>query len=233
MFGAGVDPGRRGPDHPLHLVDLSRAVADTLELTSDRRSPGRPLAAALAAPASTGATLPRSRLSVGLAVAVAGAFVLALGLVLLRRHSWAVLVWMPLAYAGVLLFEAIPTMSNPMVYRPLGRAVYTAGLPGLAVLAVGATLALRHHRAWRVAVAVLSPAVVAVAVTRIAVWRQPPLVPSWTAHCSAAHTLLFAGAIVVGLALLARALPIATSQPHMHDDLPGDEKVGAAQSDRD
>lgn len=58
LFGAGTEPGPADADPRLHLVDLSRALADALGSELHPEAIGRPLSAALLDPAR-GATIPR------------------------------------------------------------------------------------------------------------------------------------------------------------------------------
>jgi hypothetical protein len=200
----------------LHLVDYSRAIADSVGATLDDRSAGRPLAAALAAPVDRDATLPRpgtGRWAVALLLLLAAA--VATGWA--ARGRWLALPWWwPIAYLSLILIELTPSLSTHMIYKADGRIIYQAALPGLALLAVTSALALRRLRPLRVAVAQLAlPAALALGALILTggapqLWgaaTEPPLMPIWTGHASAFLVLLFTGAVVVALALLATAVP--------------------------
>src|SRR6185503_21245836 len=76
------------PGKLIHLVDLSRAVADSLGIKPHPRSAGRPLGVALAAPEEPRATLPRPawwRWGIACAALVAAAFATWFAA---RRRAW-------------------------------------------------------------------------------------------------------------------------------------------------
>jgi hypothetical protein len=212
IAGALEPPAPVEPGHYLHLVDVSRAIADSVGAVLPEASAGRPLYEALAAPVQPEATIPAP--GAGRWIAALLLLVGALALTAwAARGSWLLSPWWwPVAYAAVLLIEGAPTLSNPMIYKPLGRTMYVAALPGLCVLAVTAALALRQHRAWRVAVGALAlPAAAATAALVLCggthvlfgVAGDPPLMPRWTAHTSLFAVMLLTGALVVALAVLA------------------------------
>lgn len=203
VLGDGVDAAdHRGT--PVHLVDLSRELAAALDRPPHAEAAGRPLAAALAAPAP-GATLPRA--GTGRTLAALGLLGLGLaGAWLGARRWWALPLWLPIAYAALVLVEGVPTMSMPLVYRPLGREIYLGALPGLCVLAVVAGLLCRRLPPGRATLALLSPPLACVGAALVLCAGRPPLMPTWTAHASVALTVLAASSLVVGLAVLASAV---------------------------
>src|SRR5690606_14085880 len=186
LAGAGITPAALGgaPTHLIHMVDLSRALADSLGLAPHPASAGRPLGAALAAPEQPGATLPRpGRLRWALAalllvLAAAGTWLAARGRVL--HLPW----WWALAYVAVVTIETVPTLSTPMIYKPQGQTMYLAALPGLALLAIAAGASVRRALPWRVALAQLLLPAAALGAAVILCGRTPPLMPAWTAHLS-------------------------------------------------
>jgi hypothetical protein len=116
------------------------------------------------------------------------------------------------AYLSVILIELTPSLSTHMIYKPMGRIMYVAALPGLGLLAIQAALALRKLSAVRVAIAqLLMPAALAAASLVLCggarvlfgVDGDPPLMPRWSGHASLFLVMLFTGAIVVALAVLA------------------------------
>lgn len=173
VLGGGVEPGeldRTGRPKVVHLVDVSRALADALAATLHPEASGRPWAAALAEPAR-GATIPRP----GPARWLLGGGLLLLGLLSLRTgHSYRIpwlgratrfgrfewpgtprtgprwltpalgAGWAVLALLGVVVRRGWPTLSNPAIYPPLGRDLqYASGLGFAALLALALLAALR------------------------------------------------------------------------------------------
>jgi hypothetical protein len=199
----------RARDRPaIHLVDLARAIADSTGARLPSDSAGRPLAAAIAAPLPETGALPSPSLPRWIAALIA----VALGLVATAWAARGLLValpwWWPIAYLSVVAIEQAPTLSVPMVYPPLGRAMYTAALPGLCALAILATWSLRRLPPLRVAIAELAlplAAIIAALVLCGAGTGDPPLMPYWTARASLYLVLGFTGAAVVALVALASA----------------------------
>ena len=114
--------------------------------------------------------------------------------------------WWVLAYLAVVTIETVPSLSTPMIYKPLGRDMYLAALPGLLLLSIIVGAAVRRASPGRVvATQLLVPAAVTLAGLTLC-WRSPPLMPLWTAHTSLFLVLLFTGALVVALALLVSLL---------------------------
>jgi hypothetical protein len=209
----------------VHLVDLSRALHDSLGLSPSRGSAGRPLAFALDHP-GPGRTLPRP--GAGRATGAALAFLLVFVLVwdprrMLRGRRpacWALiggLLWLPLAYLSILLFRGLPTLSNPMVYPPLGRDIMLAGAPGLLGLALGVLLA-RPERSGLVAscrVQLAMPASLAAACLVASGGAEallrgagsgPPLFRWWTAHASVFLSLLTAASFTLAVVSVLAAI---------------------------
>lgn len=204
-----------GPDRSVHLVDLARALADSLAAPLDPAARGRPWTAALADPAAD-ATLPRP----GPLRTVLAAVLAAAGLLTAARSRLAAalgLAWPLLAWLGLTLVHGAPSLSNPVVYPPQGRDMLLAAAPAMAVLAGLAVLAAR--RGWaspRIAAAALAPwtgvllAVLVLArVPELLTAGSPPLSP----RASAAASVLLAqgrlaclvlAAVLVWLLLAAR-----------------------------
>lgn len=195
----GPTPGSTGA---MHLVDFHRAMVDALGLRPSVESSGRPLSFALAHP-DPEATLPRpgaTRWIAALALVVAGlvATVRAAGA---RVVAWPL--WWPIAYGTLVLVHGPITLSNPVVYPPLGSGVLLAAVPGLVVLVVawvrarplGIARTATAQLALPVALA-LAPAVLCGALDLLAGVHAPPLVPVWTAHASVDATLVAAGCVV-------------------------------------
>lgn len=205
----GPTPGSTGA---MHLVDLHRAIVDALGLLPAAESSGRPLAFALAHP-DPDATLPRPDPTRWIA---AIAIVLAALLATMRAagaHVLAWPLWWPIAYATLVALHGPITLSNPVVYPPLGSGVLVAAVPGLVVLAF-AWVRARGQDVARTATAqlalpvalALAPAVLCGALDLLAGRRAPPLVPIWTAHASADATLVVAGCVVALVVVVALAV---------------------------
>lgn len=199
-------PGAR-PGALIHLVDLSRAIADSLGVQPDPKSAGRPLAAALAAPPQPGATLPRPSgprwiLAAALLCLALAAPLLAAGL----RRLWLLPWWWLAGYGAVVLLESVPTLSEPMIYPAHPRAMLVAAAGGLALLAITGAAALRSLDPLRATVALLLPPVALADAALVLCAGTPPLMPVWSAHASLALTFAFAAAAVLAALHLVGAI---------------------------
>jgi hypothetical protein len=205
-----VEPGLAGAvtagTPRLHLVDLARVLSDSLAVELPPGAAGRPLHAALAAPPSPGATLPRpGAVRVALAVAV-GLLALVATLLAARFRVHLLPWWAVIGYASLVALEGVPSLSTRMIYSPLGKVMYEAALPGILVLAAVAGLTCRAAP-LRLVVSQLALPLAALAGSLILCHGQPPLLPGVTAHASFLYVLSLSGCVVVGLALLASAVP--------------------------
>jgi len=209
LAGPGLERAGDAPSgHLVHMVDLSRAVADSLGLPPHPDSAGRPLWAAVAATEQPKITLPRpGPLRWAIAAALLAAAAIATWFAA-RRRVWRLPWWWVLAYVSVVSIQTVPSLSTPMIYKPLGQDIYLAALPGLIALAILAGAAVRRTSPWRVAAAQLLVPAAVTAVGVVLSWRTPPLMPLWTAHTSVFLVLLFTGALVVALAVLASLVPM-------------------------
>jgi hypothetical protein len=202
----------------LHLVDLSRALADTLGIPPAPGAAGRPLRAALAAPASEGATVPRpsGRQWLGAAAVLLAGLLLSAGAARLSGDRWLLWLpwWWPVSYLGIVVGCGLPSLSVPAIYKPLGRDLYLAASPGLVLLLGWAYGALRQPRGGLALVALLAaPAAASIAVLLLCgglpalVGRasEPPLMPLWSGHGSALVALTAASLAAAALVLLASA----------------------------
>jgi len=204
LVGGGLISAPQG--RLVHLVDLSRALADALGQAPHPASAGRPLFEALAVPDQPGLTLPRpgpvrtalAALLVAVAVTITW---------LAARRSWNLPWWWVLAYLSVVGIEGAPSLSTPMIYRPLGQAIYLAALPGLCLLAITAGLAVRRVGPLRMIATQLQVPAALTAACAILCWGEPPLMPFWTANLSVCLVLLFSAAAVAALACLASLVP--------------------------
>jgi hypothetical protein len=207
--GPGLERAAEMPSgHLVHMVDISRAIADSLGLAPHPDSAGRPLWGAIAAPEQPKITLPRPgplRWAIAAALLSAAAFGTWLAA---RRRVWRLPWWWVLAYVSVVSIQTVPSLSTPMVYKPLGQDIYLAALPGLLLLAIGAGAAVRRTSPWRVVAAQLMVPAAITAAGVILCWRTPPLMPLWTAHTSVFLVILYTGSLVVALAILASLVPL-------------------------
>jgi Type I phosphodiesterase / nucleotide pyrophosphatase len=229
---AGLEPGVRlvracvagGPVNivgpgAIHLVDLSRALFDSVGLVPNPDALGRPVRFALREPAP-GATVPRPAWgwayaagSLSLLVAIAFVWLTrsrpeARAVVRSALVAWA---WLPLAYAGIVLIHGAPSLSTAAIYPPLGRDLLIAASAGLGALALWAAWSAARTAApnqifWNVLA--LAPAVIGAVSALIACGGVralldrapgPPLRESATAHASILLVLLAGAALVVAV----------------------------------
>ncbi len=204
--------GRTGG--PIHLVDLSRAIADLTGVTLPAASAGRPLDFALAHPLERDDAvpgLPLGRGVVAFLIMVVGFAITAWGMQ--GRYllgPW----WFPVAALLLVVIRGVPTLSTPMIYKPLGRDMYLAFMPAFILLAAGAGLGLRRHATGRVLAAELALPIAAVIalITATGAWPivfggdAAPIVPRWTGWLSPALLMVAQGLGVVASALLATAV---------------------------
>lgn len=213
IVGPGVVPGRAGL---VHLVDVSRAIADSVGVPADKASRGRPLSVARAVPLDLDEAVPPLALGTG----ASAIFILALGLAAsvwsvrgVQRGRW----WLAPSWfvAGVLLFFVLngePTLSMPMVYARTGERMREAWEPALVLAAAATFVGLGSTTLLRVLVAQLALpfACLAAAITACGGWAPlfgaelAPVVPHYTAYVSALLLFTAHGAAAVGLAVLAR-----------------------------
>ncbi|MBK7826531.1 hypothetical protein [Nannocystis sp.] len=231
LFGGAVAPGLPAL---VHLVDLSRALADALSAELHPEARGRPLAAALQDPAR-GATIPRPG---PLRWTVAGLIIILASLSLRTGRSHHVpwtsrlallspplggprwlppalgVGWLLLALLGVTAECGWPSLSNPAVYPPQGQAMLYASGPGLLGLLVLAGVAV-----WRwdcSDAALLRAALVPWALITLAalvlcrapdalLFATPPLMPSSTGLASMLLVQGRAACFLLALLLALRA----------------------------
>jgi hypothetical protein len=210
IAGAGTRKDLAGP---IALVDLSRAIADSVGATLPRDAPGRPLSTALVYRFDDDELIPglplATRLLAG-AVLVAG--ILASGWACRRRWAWLPWWWL-VAVTSLLIVRGAPTLSTPFIYPPQGRDMLLAIAPGLVLLAPWAAL-LTQRCPGRALVALLALPAAAFAAAWIAAGGLPllagaevaPVAPRWTAWTSALAVILASGAGAAGLAALATAV---------------------------
>ena len=219
IIGPGIAPATGGL---VHLVDVSRALADSVGATLDQQARGRPLSVALKAPLTDDEAIPRLALGRG-ALAI---FILAFGMALssfgVRR--WWLAPWWFIAACGLLVVvRGMPTMSMPMVYaresfldvldldRRLMLRSWLAALP-LAALATWYGLGRTTLSRLLVAQLALPLAVLAASITACGGWQTllgadiAPVDARYTAYTSALMLITAYGSAAVGLTVLARTV---------------------------
>lgn len=208
IFGPGIAPQQGGV---IHLVDISRAVADSVGYQPDPTSAGRPLFAALKAPLEDDVALPRIPLGRGaLAVAI---FALAIAASVWGvRRWWLAPLWFLLGCVLLLLVRGMPSMSTPMMFARDGRLMYLGWAAALPFAAFATYFGMRVHSIGRVLVAQLAIpfGALAACITACVGWPTllgadvAPVVPHFTAFTSALLLLTAHGSAVVALSVLAR-----------------------------
>ncbi|MGE5181830.1 MAG: alkaline phosphatase family protein [Acidobacteriota bacterium] len=213
VAGCIAGPGIAPPKGPrVHVVDVARALADSLGAKLELASRGRPLSVALAAPLAPDQALPPLPLAAGavaIVLLVIGAFAGTW-----PRRWWLAPWWLAIAAASLVLVRGVPTLSTPMIYAPAGRAMYLPWLPALAVCAIATWFGLRTTTLARVVVAQLALPFAAVAADATACGAWPallgahvaPVVPHFTAWLSPLLLVTAHGCAAVALALVARAV---------------------------
>ncbi|HWO19583.1 MAG TPA: alkaline phosphatase family protein [Kofleriaceae bacterium] len=208
VAGPGIAPARGAL---VHVVDLSRALADSTGATLDREARGRPFTVALAAPLHRDQSIPALALGAG----AAAIFVLVGGIALATwgvRRWWLAPWWFVAAGLALLFVRGEPTLSMPMVYARDGRDMWLTWAAALPIAAVTTWLGLRATTLARVVIAQLAIpwAATAAALTACGAWpmllgeESAPVVPRYTAYASPLLLIAAHGAAAVALAVLAR-----------------------------
>jgi hypothetical protein len=217
IVGPAIEPATGGP---VHLVDVSRALASSVGATLDRQARGRPLSVALHAPLADDDAIPRLPLGSG-ALAI---FILALGVSassLGVRRWWLAPWWFFAACALLVVVRGEPTMSTPMVYARESildvfdtgrRLMLRSWLAALPLAAIATWYGLGRTTLWRLLVAQLALplAVVAAAITACNGWpallgaHVAPIDARYTAYASALMLITAHGSAAIGLTVLAR-----------------------------
>lgn len=229
IAGPGIAPAT---GKLVHVVDLSRAIADSTDTHLVPESRGRPLFVALAVPLEREQAIPPLGLSNG-----AGAiFAIVAGLALVTwsvRRWWLAPWWFVVGIVLLVAIRGVPSLSTPMIYKPEGRDMYLAWLPALALGGVTTWFGLRSTTLVRVLAAQLALpiAVAAALVTASGAWpvllgqEIAPVVPRYTAWMSPALLMVAHGAAVVALAVLARLVRTRfdrSSPPERRPSAPAD-----------
>jgi hypothetical protein len=212
--GCIVGPGLRpGFGNLVHVVDVARAIADSVGAKLDPASRGRPLVVALMLPLAPEQALPRTPLGPG-AVAILILIVGLGGASWGVRRWWLAPWWFVVACVTLVVVRGEPTLSMPMVYKPAGQTMYVTWLPALAIAAAATWIGLGNTTLWRVLVAQLAVpfAALAAVITVCGAWpallgaELAPVVPRYTAWMSPLVLIVAHGAAAVALAVLGRTV---------------------------
>ncbi len=210
IVGPGLAPSA---EHPLiHVVDVARAIADSVGAKLDAASRARPLSVALRAPLTGDDALPSQPVvpaALGLVVLVLGATAMAWA----SARWWLAAWWWLLGCASLVIVRGVPTLSMPMIYSPEGRTMWLAWSPMLAIACVATYVALGRTTLWRAVTAQLALpfAAAAAAITACSGWSAvfgadvAPVVPHYTAWVSPLVLMAAQGAAAVGLAVLGKS----------------------------
>jgi hypothetical protein len=216
-IGGDVPASLDGRTGRMHLVDVSRAISDSLGTGLPAGAAGRPIAAALAAP-DLDATLPRPSTLRWILAALLALTGLAATVWALRGDGLRGLLnqplWWPVAWFALLYGKGAPTLSSSIVWSPKGAVIAETIYPGLIVLAVLSSIALllgapiRRVLVGQLAlpIALAAAALVLCGVPADLLAGNPPLMPYWSARASAWLILVVTGAAVLSLPLLACAV---------------------------
>ena len=210
IVGPELPPRTAGP---VHLVDVSRALADSLGAALDRRARGRPLYGAMTAPLSDDDSIPRQPLRTG-AVAL---FFLALGILASVwgvRRWWLAPAWFAIACLVFVIVRGQPTMSMRMIFSPEGRTMYVTWLAALPLATAATWFGIPRVGLPRVLLAQLALpfATLAAALTACDAWpalagrELAPVVAHYTAYTSPLVLITAHGSVAVALAVLARTV---------------------------
>ena len=225
IAGPGVAAGTTGL---VHMVDISRAIADSTGATLPPESRARPLSVAIASPLGADQAIP----PIALADGVIAIFVIVVGLALsglsimtsagprpdglgpIRsiRRWWLAPLWFVVACASLLIVRGMPTLSTGMIYKPEGRDMYLTWLAALPVATVCTYIGLGKTTLLRVLFAQLALPLAATcaALTASGAWPTmfgaeiAPVVPRYTAWSSPLLLISAHGAAAVALGVLAR-----------------------------
>jgi hypothetical protein len=205
----------QGVGELVHVVDVGRAIADSVGARLTRGSRGRPLSLAIAAPLMPDQSIPplsTSHGAIGIVLLVLGACASVWAM-----HWWLVPWWYVIGLASFIFIRGVPTLSHPMVYAPSGAAMYVTWLPALVLAAVATWFGVARTTLARVVVSQLAmpAAAVAAAVTVCGAWPllvgadSAPVVPLFTAALSPLLLILAHGCAAVALAVLGRCVQSA------------------------
>lgn len=209
LAGAGVPPAPPGP-LSLRLVDLARALADSLGLTP-QGAEGRPWEAIVAGTSPAASTVPRPAMLRWIAALLAAALLLVVSARAVGRRGRWLLVWPLLAELGVVAIHGPPTLSNPIVYPPIGQALMIAATPGwFFVVFLGIRLRRGGGGPLAIVAGILGPPAALVTLAAILAGvggDAPALMPIWSAQVSVAALLLAVASLLAACVVLLPTSP--------------------------
>ncbi|HET9622257.1 MAG TPA: alkaline phosphatase family protein, partial [Kofleriaceae bacterium] len=168
VVGPDIAPRRAGL---LHLVDISRAIADSTGVALDPAARGRPWPGALANPLGRDDAMPTMALGDGALAALVLAIGLALTIVT-SRAWWLAPWWFVLGCLALVMVRGEPTLSSGFVYKPAGRDMYLVWLPLLPLACAAIWFGTRRTTVLRAVIAQLALpfAALATALTASGAW---------------------------------------------------------------
>lgn len=199
-------PGTIPATGQVYLPDISRAIADSLGVTLDPTSAGRPLHAAIKGGYEEGATLPTPAMGRWL---IAGALMLLAIVATIwaaRRHLWNLPWWLLIAVPLLSYRVMPPSMSTSWAFKPGGPIIWDAAWPVWLFLAGFAALAALKAGAVRASVAQLAVPMAALVSSFALCWGTPPVMPRWTALTSVLSVYVCYGALILATACLVGAV---------------------------
>jgi hypothetical protein len=194
----------------VHVVDVARAIADSVGATLDPASRARPLSVAIASPLPDDLAVPalpfgRELLAIVLVVVAAAATAWAVG-----RRVWLLPWWFAVACALFVTIRGTPTMSTAMIYPRLGVDMFVTWLAALPLAVAATWFGVERTALARVVVAQLALplAATAAALTACGAWPamvgadDAPVAPTFTAWTSPLLLMAAQGVAAVALAVL-------------------------------
>ena len=207
ISGAGMKVEKSGL---VHIVDVSRAIADSVGVTLDPASFGRPFSAIMATSLGEDQAVPA--LSIGRAMIAIFILVLGLGAVTWGVRHWWIAPWWFVVACGLLLgIRGLPTLSTPMIYKPEGRDMWLVWAPVMLLVIAATYVGTRRTTIARVIAGQLALPIAAMAATLTAAgaWSAAfgaevaPVVPIFSALTSPVVLMVAHACGAVGLAVLA------------------------------
>ncbi len=209
ITGPGIKPATSGL---VHIVDVARAIADSVGVTLDPAARGRPYTAMMTGSLGEDQAVPAlsiGRGAIAIILLVAGLAAAVWGV----RRWWIAPWWFAVACGLFLAIRGMPTLSTPMIYKPEGRDMWMVWAAPL-LLAVAATfVGARRTSLARVLASQLAVPLAAMAATLTAAgaWSAAfgaevaPVVPIFSALASPIVLMVAHASGAVGLAVLASA----------------------------
>ncbi len=207
IHGPGIKKQKSGL---VHIVDIARAIADSVGVTIDPASHGRPFEVMMATRLGEDQAVPALPIAMGMI----GIFILVAGLGAATwavRRWWLAPFWFLLACGLLIAVRGMPSLSTGFIYKPEGRDMWMVWAPTLLLAATAAFFGMKKSTLGRVLAGQLALpfAVLAAILTIAGAWgaafgaKVAPVVPHFTAWMSPIMLMVAHGAGAVGLAVLA------------------------------